>query len=88
MSTPPEGPRPLSPTEVAQRLGISRRTVARWTERGILPAFVLPNGQRRYLVPDVEAALRRYEPGEHHDHPDDLDDDADPEQVSAQVGAA
>lgn len=84
MSTTPEEPRPLSPTEVANRLGISRRTVARWTARGMLPAFVLPNGQRRYRVADVEAAMQRYQPGE-----GDADDvDAEDDRARPRVGAA
>lgn len=85
MSHEPERSRPLSPTEVADRLGISRRTVARWTERGILPAFVLPNGQRRYHVADVEAAMKRYQPGA-HDEGDDVDAEAD--LVGVRSGAA
>ena len=29
----------LSPTEVARRLGVSRRTVRRWVAAGVLPAY-------------------------------------------------
>lgn len=40
----------LTPDEVAERLGLSRKTVYRWLDRRWLPgARMLPNG--RWLIP-------------------------------------
>lgn len=49
----------LTTAQVAQRVGISRRTVKRWRNEGAGPVFVRPNGRRmvRYRESDVEAWL-------------------------------
>jgi excisionase family DNA binding protein len=49
------GERLLRSSEVAEQLGVDRRTVARWTDRGLVPAVVLPSGHRRYRQVDVDA---------------------------------
>lgn len=54
------GERLLRSSEVAEQLGVDRRTVARWTDRGLVPAVVLPSGHRRYRQVDVDAVLRTY----------------------------
>lgn len=80
---PHEPNRPLTPHDVARRLGISTRTVARWTEQGRLRAQVLPNGHRRYRVEDVDALVHDFEPAGQDDDSggEDLPDepDADPD---------
>jgi excisionase family DNA binding protein len=37
-----------TPTEVRELLKVSRTTVHEWTERGLLRAYKLPSGRRRY----------------------------------------
>lgn len=60
MSGVGDGVRLLRSSEVAEQLGVDRRTVARWTDRGLVPAVVLPSGHRRYRQVDVDAVLRTY----------------------------
>lgn len=78
-----EQPALLTPVEVARRLRVTTRTIHRWSDRGILPAQMLPNGQRRYRVEDVDAALKKYEPTTDGD----ASSDDDPARVVAR-GAA
>ncbi|HYR26027.1 MAG TPA: excisionase family DNA-binding protein [Aquabacterium sp.] len=49
------GARMLTTREVAQRLGVSLRTVQLWVEAGILPAAKTPGGHRRIPYNAVEA---------------------------------
>lgn len=46
----------------ARYLGCSRSTVRRWAETDRLPHVVMPSGQFRYRIADLEAATR-YVPG-------------------------
>lgn len=54
----------LTTAEVASRLRVSVATVNRYARDGDLPAIVLPGGQRRYRVEDVDALLSPTEPTE------------------------
>jgi len=54
----------LNATQTAQRLGVSRSTVWRWSELGILRPARTPMGHRRYSADEVEALARRMEAGE------------------------
>jgi len=45
----------LSPTEVARRLGVSRRTVRRWIKSGVLPAYRVGGVYR--IAPDEFASF-------------------------------
>ncbi|HSS09088.1 MAG TPA: helix-turn-helix domain-containing protein [Acidimicrobiales bacterium] len=48
----------LTTAEVADLAGVSRTTVWRWAEDGILPTAVeLPSGHRRFRRSDVDALL-------------------------------
>ena len=47
----------LTVAEVAERLGVSTRTVLRYIERGQLKAKKLPGGSYRILPEDADAAL-------------------------------
>lgn len=47
----------LTAREVADRLGVSRDTVLRWTRDGKLPGFRLPGGALRYREEAIEAWL-------------------------------
>jgi predicted site-specific integrase-resolvase len=50
----------LTTAQAAQRLGISRRTLARYAESGkLLPTLVLPSGQYRWAMSDIRAQIRR-----------------------------
>lgn len=55
----PAGVGPCTGTRgAAARLGVTERTVHRWTEDGTLPvAYRTAGGHRRILVADVEALL-------------------------------
>lgn len=55
----------ISVNEIAQRFGISRMTVTRWADDGILPCLKLPTGTRRFRRADIEAMLKEAE-GDHH----------------------
>lgn len=52
----------LSLTEVARRLGVTRRTVERFKERGQLPCVKI-GGSVRVLPSDLEEYLRRARTG-------------------------
>lgn len=64
---PPERPRFLETRllragEVAALLQVSRRSVAAWAQRGLLPFIETPGGHRRFSAADVRAlvaSLRR-----------------------------
>jgi excisionase family DNA binding protein len=53
----------LTSAEVAKRLRVDRRTVARWTREGRLtPAWTTPGGFRRYRWSEVREQLGLREP--------------------------
>jgi excisionase family DNA binding protein len=48
----------LTSTEVAHRLSVSNRTIARWVREGRLkPEYVTPGGQSRFRWEDVRTQL-------------------------------
>lgn len=49
----------LSVQSAARALGVSRDTVRRWADRGILPAWRLPSGHRRFERAAVTRLRRR-----------------------------
>jgi excisionase family DNA binding protein len=49
------GRRLLSPAELADRWGVSRRTLRRWAVAGVLRPVRLSNGIVRFRLADVEA---------------------------------
>ncbi len=49
----------LLPSEVAQRLYVSPKTVARWATMGLIPCVVTLGGHRRFRREDVEAIAKR-----------------------------
>jgi excisionase family DNA binding protein len=49
--------------QVAEHLGVTPKTVLRWTGRGLLPAIKLPSGAIRYRPEDVDAWLHEHETG-------------------------
>ena len=48
----------LSIKEAAARLGVSPKTLRRWTDRGLIAHVRLPNGYRRFRPEDLDAAVR------------------------------
>ena len=46
---------PLTSTQAADRIGVHRNTVLRWTDAGRLPCWRTPGGQRRYSPADLDA---------------------------------
>jgi len=49
----------ITTRDVAQRLGVSPRTIARWVADGVLvPAFTTVGGQFRFRWSEVEQQLR------------------------------
>ena len=50
----------FSQTEVATRLGVSARTIRRWSDRGAFPGYPLWDGRRRlYRWADIETFMRK-----------------------------
>ena len=49
----------LTARQVADRLGVTPRTVLRWTRRGELPAIRLPGGALRYDQHDLDGWLEQ-----------------------------
>lgn len=49
----------LTPAEVAKKLRLDPKTVARWAELGRIPSIKLPSGHRRYRAADVDAIIGR-----------------------------
>jgi excisionase family DNA binding protein len=48
----------LTTAEVAALFGVSRKTVARWAEAGLIPTFRTLGGHRRIRARDVRRFLR------------------------------
>ena len=47
----------LTPSQVAVLFAVSAQTVANWADKGKLPYFTTPGGQRRFRKDDVMAFL-------------------------------
>lgn len=47
----------LSVAEAGRYLSVSPSTLGRWERRGLLKAYRLPGGQRRYFKKDLDAVL-------------------------------
>lgn len=56
MTANPE-PYDLTPADAAEILGVHRDTVQAWSDKGLLPVWWTPGGQRRYRRSDVLALL-------------------------------
>jgi excisionase family DNA binding protein len=55
----------LTSQELARRLSVNRRTVARWVREGRLkPAYTTPGGQYRFRWDEVRKQLGLREPNE------------------------
>lgn len=50
----------LTTSEVAELLGVSKATVQNWSggERGRIPCYRLPGGQRRFCAGDIVAYMQ------------------------------
>ena len=49
----------LTPSDVAQLLGVHRNTVRRWSKKGILKSYrISPRGDRRFRQEDVDGFLK------------------------------
>lgn len=49
----------MTTAQAARQLGVHRRTLARYAERGLLvPTLVLPSGHLRWNLDDVRRQLR------------------------------
>lgn len=49
----------LTPSQVAEMLHVSPKTVSRWATQGFLPCLVTLGGHRRFLREDVDEVLRK-----------------------------
>ena len=49
----------LTPSQVAQVLHVSPKTVSRWADQGLLSCLVTLGGHRRFRREEVEEVLRR-----------------------------
>lgn len=43
----------ITPAEVARMLGVTPRTVSRWSDRGMVPCVWTPGGKRRFRTDDI-----------------------------------
>jgi len=50
----------LTAAQLAARIGVAERTIARWTARGVLPRGQLIGGRRFWLATQIEAWLQRH----------------------------
>ncbi|HXV94216.1 MAG TPA: helix-turn-helix domain-containing protein [Pseudonocardia sp.] len=58
--------------EVARRLGVTSRAVARWVDRGMIrPAVVTPGGRYRFRWSEVEAQLREQQERQRRERDED-----------------
>lgn len=46
---------------VAEKLGVTPRTIQLWSDQGLIPAFKTPGGHRRFRSEDVRALIQRIE---------------------------
>lgn len=58
----------LTAQQLARALGVSRRTLTTWDQRGIIPSLCVGR-VRRYELDRVRAALRQYEQPQPPPHP-------------------
>ncbi|QUG99808.1 MerR family transcriptional regulator [Saccharopolyspora erythraea] len=50
----------ITSTELANKLGLSRRTISLYAKRGLItPALITPGGQYRWVHDDVVAEMRK-----------------------------
>jgi predicted site-specific integrase-resolvase len=62
---PPHDDGFLSEIQILPRVGISRRTMKNWRDRGLIPFVRLPGSRLvKYHWPSVEAAILRQQKGE------------------------
>jgi excisionase family DNA binding protein len=62
--TDEEGDDGMSPTELAERLGVDRATVHRWVRAGKVRAGRFPSGRRRIPQAEVDRILSELESSE------------------------
>jgi len=54
----------MSVGEAAAYLGVSPASLRNWSNRGLVPTYRTPGGQRRYSVEDLDGFMRSMrEPG-------------------------
>ena len=54
--------------DVAGLLGVSRNTVRRWSDDGVLPSYRSAGGHRRYVRDDITAIIAARQAGQRDDH--------------------
>ena len=52
----------LSVSEAAEHLGFHKATIRRWADKGVLPHFRTPGGQRRFYVDELDSFLASLQP--------------------------
>jgi excisionase family DNA binding protein len=52
------GPRLLGVGDAATYLGVSRASLRKWSDQGLLRLYRTPGGQRRYSVADLDEFTR------------------------------
>jgi excisionase family DNA binding protein len=52
------GPRLLRVGDAATYLGVSRDSLRKWSDQGLLRVYRTPGGQRRYSVADLDEFMR------------------------------
>ena len=49
----------LNMTEAANLIGVDRRTILRWVEKGYLQAITYPSGNHRILETEIKSFLKK-----------------------------
>lgn len=57
MSTRVEGPKLLTPAEVAQLFRVDPKTITRWAKAGKITSIWTVGGHRRYYLEEIEKLL-------------------------------
>ncbi len=73
----------LTPRQVAERLGVSPKTVTRWADAGKITAVKTLGGHRRFWESEVErivAECRLIPPLSNSEHPGPVGDDPAPDR--------
>lgn len=61
MATGRKGKKGISLGKVAEFCGVTRKTILRWVQDGLLPSFKLPGGHHRVLPDDLAVFLREHD---------------------------
>lgn len=53
----------MRPSEVAEKIGVCRRTLYSWASEGLIPSIKIARGSRRFVRSDIEAWIESQKKG-------------------------